>query len=586
MRKINFLLCGLIGLAMTACSGDEPNADGKPDDKGDGQGESFVALNIINANSGPRSRADEPTGTDENGDTAQKEDGSKYEDGTDAENTVTNARCYFFDKDGGAYTVNTTGENWSDFMPTPTSDVDDDNISKICKGTVVMAFDKKDNINDLPKKMVVVINIPDDTTPFDGTLSLTDLKEKLATYSKDELKSFGPGKTGFLMANSVYRTAADGDENPAKLACEIDIPEKAIQTSIELAEENPVDVYVERIAAKLTLAAAAEATDVTDMKFPLYAPTGEEGTSTKFTYNNKEVFAKILGFVPTELTNETYVVKDIDIKWTKESLGFTWNSPSRLRSFWAKSPAFKDANVFPDYKNIRRLINPFSFNDIVTKGLSEKYCLENTLSDNHTKVLVAAQLQDNEGNPIEMAEWNGIRCEKKDLPERIANLLKGNLYTDDKGENAVSANDIDFVAVEQDIEKGRYGVTPKLKEGENITYYEKDTTGKINEVSKENLKKYNATLAKAPTMIWTNGYCYYYVDIKHYGSTGSTGEYGVVRNHVYKTAIEKVVGLGTPVFDPTLEIIPELPAEKYSYIAARISILSWHIVNNSVILGK
>ena len=76
------------------------------------------------------------------------------------------------------------------------------------------------------------------------------------------------------------------------------------------------------------------------------------------------------------------------------------------------------------------------------------------------------------------------------------------------------------------------------------------------------------------------------MDIKHYGSENKPGEYGVVRNHVYKTSVTKVVGLGTPVFDPTLPIIPELPAEKYSYIAARINILSWHIVNNSVILGK
>ena len=77
MRKINFLLCGLIGLAMTACSGDEPNAGGKPDDKGDGKGESFIALNIVNANSGPRSRAGEPTGDNSNGDTDSKTDGSQ-----------------------------------------------------------------------------------------------------------------------------------------------------------------------------------------------------------------------------------------------------------------------------------------------------------------------------------------------------------------------------------------------------------------------------------------------------------------------------------------------------------------------------
>ena len=302
-------------------------------------------------------------------------------------------------------------------------------------------------------------------------------------------------------------------------------------------------------------------------------------------FGGKKIYAKILGFVPTELTDRTYIVKSIDPSWTKDGLGFTWNSPSRLRCFWATSLSVETDDIYPDYSNVQdKFINPFSFNEAKGK-MGEKYCLENTSSTNHTKLLVVAQLMDGTGadaNTVEIAEWNGTRCLLSELPARIAGLLKDEIYTDEEGTTAVNGTNIEFKPVDQNIAKGRYAVTPKLKDA---TYYKKNGE-EVTALSSTELANYNSSLAKAPTMIWKDGHCYYYVDIKHYGSENKPGEYGVVRNHVYKTSVTKVVGLGTPVFDPTLPIIPELPAEKYSYIAARINILSWHIVNNSVILGK
>lgn len=91
---------------------------------------------------------------------------------------------------------------------------------------------------------------------------------------------------------------------------------------------------------------------------------------------------------------------------------------------------------------------------------------------------------------------------------------------------------------------------------------------------------------------------YYFLDIRHLASPeieGLTpdkegykvadaakvpGFYGVVRNHVYKTTINSVFGLGTPVYDPDEVIIPQIPKDEEVYLAAEINILSWRIVDH------
>lgn len=81
-------------------------------------------------------------------------------------------------------------------------------------------------------------------------------------------------------------------------------------------------------------------------------------------------------------------------------------------------------------------------------------------------------------------------------------------------------------------------------------------------------------------LVWRDGMTYYYYEIIHNG-TGENATKGVVRNHIYKTTVTKIAGLGTPVYDPEQVIYPEKPDENDHYIAADIDILSWRVVNNS-----
>ena len=79
---------------------------------------------------------------------------------------------------------------------------------------------------------------------------------------------------------------------------------------------------------------------------------------------------------------------------------------------------------------------------------------------------------------------------------------------------------------------------------------------------------------------------YYFTSIKHKIGTEEARD-GVVRNHYYKVKITGITGLGTPVFDPSINIVPEEVVDDNSYVAAQINVLSWAVVaQQDVVLGQ
>ena len=101
----------------------------------------------------------------------------------------------------------------------------------------------------------------------------------------------------------------------------------------------------------------------------------------------------------------------------------------------------------------------------------------------------------------------------------------------------------------------------------------------------------NAIIGKvAPAKVWQQGATYYFTALEHVN-----GEDAVVRNHHYVVSISGVNGLGTPVYypdsytpaNPTIPQIPEpvIPDDEI-YLSAKINVLSWRLVGNSVVLGQ
>lgn len=113
--------------------------------------------------------------------------------------------------------------------------------------------------------------------------------------------------------------------------------------------------------------------------------------------------------------------------------------------------------------------------------------------------------------------------------------------------------------------------------GEETNVYQKNGEGQFELANKDEV---NAALKDYSAQIWEEGYCYYFTPIQHLGTS-----YGVVRNHMYQVNITDIVGFGTPVYNPSEEIVkPVQPTDDNSYLSAKVNILSRKVVNSSVTL--
>lgn len=179
----------------------------------------------------------------------------------------------------------------------------------------------------------------------------------------------------------------------------------------------------------------------------------------------------------------------------------------------------------------------------------------------------------------------------ENLKKQVA-LTFSQYYTSTDGStyNQLSEDDIDFKNPEGNMSK--YQVTPTLAAnatGTTKKYYIKTpgATSGFTEVEKSTVL---AAIEAAKAEVRKDGRAYYYVPIKHLGSKdalgkSTLGEYGIVRNHFYKITLTGIKGFGTPVYDPDKIVEPVVPTYEDTYLAARVQVLQWRVVNQNASLG-
>ena len=550
MKLSRFLVGTLACTLFAACSNEENSAINSGQEEGQ---LSYVAVNIVNAN---------PTGS--------RVEGGEYENGEGPENAITKARFYLFDASGNPYTV-TTNEapgtvaetNYVDITTLENQGKDEPNVESIKKGVLVF----KGTTTELPTSIVAVLNPPATLT---GSKSLSDLQTAIADYSST---------TSFVMSNSVY--ASEGTEVVAT-----NIIGKVAQNK-EDAEANPVDIYVERVLAKVRVT---------------FSNADKENQYKVSEDGEPAVYAKILGWAVTRTADKSNLLKDIDPAWDDMTLGFTWNDEPFHRSYWATTPA----TVTLEKKSQDEIINDQkpATPEGATNISVQRYCQENTKADEHTEVVVVAQLVNEEGNPNPIYKYFGEEHDsEEDILTLIANKYNNVYYTRTEGtslpeggteyeyKSFIKPDNIHFEATTPETGGEDYEAIAQLDDdalnGVTIYIENPDYTGsneKYIELTNAEAT-INEELAKNPAQIAKEGYVYYYTPIKHLGTTtGSTGEYGVVRNHIYDVTITDIKGYGTPIFDPDKDIDTTHPSNEEVYIAARINVLSWRVVSSDVTL--
>lgn len=570
MRIFKFFPLACAALMMSACSSDNDIEGGATKPGSDPQ---YLAVNIVNVGTTPTRAGD-------------------YENGTTEESKIKKVRFYFFNGDGSPYLIKNpnvegvTGGGSVNYLEADnsidtTTPGSTENVEKITQTVLVINGEQ----NAAPAAIVAVVN-PETVEPAtlkDGkTMRLSELRKAAVGqkfYKKDASKG---AVSDFVMSNSVYVNA--GEDVCASLVA------GHIATSPETAKAKPVDLYVERVVAKVTA-------NVDDKAF--VNGDGKNWDNTKYgtkkavgKIGDNEVYAVIEGWGLASENGKAEIEKQVDKSWTDGNLGFSpWTTSDYHRCFWEQSVAF-DAGIDGNQPVYH------SYNDFKAKMNDVLYTLPNTPSkkgidlqnNDLTKLVVAATLKykDSDGNwkNADICRYNGVQILGVDNLKKQVALTFSQYWTSTDGKNykQLSESDIDFK--DPDGTMQQYRVTPTLVNDPAKKYYTKTTTGTTPTFTFVEKSTVLEAIEASKAEIRNGGKAYYFVPIKHLGSKGEVTEYGIVRNHFYKITLSGITGFGTPVYNPDLVVKPVVPTYDDSYLAARVQVLQWRVVNQSANLGK
>lgn len=601
MKKFTMLssvLASALMLTVASCSSEDVAGGDSQNDKGT---TSFLAVNIENVGSAPASRSYE-------------QNKGTYEDGTADESKITNVRFYFFNGDGTPYLlVNKNSDNDSEKQPVnyleqkvETGGNDHDHTAETkTKAVLVLNGETK----AIPASVIAVINpeVLDNTTLHSGTMTLSELRTS-AIGSK-----FYDTTNGFVMSNSVYESAGQD-------VCSTPVANNVFASS-DAALKKPVDIYVERVNAKVNAKIDADyvRTNETEKAWSKNAEgkyqinvgnidvtTYAENTNATPTKKTYPVYAVVQGWQVADANGKAELCKQINTSWYAGQLGISpWTTSDYHRCFWSKSVPFTSGAqggvnqpVNPKFENIKQsLSGDFSTTPVYTLPNTPTEVIANptTSLNTLTKLIVAAKLvyKDDNGDykPAQICQYRGLtylgeEAVKKQIVGGFARYFKKTTTESGDVYKSIVASDIAFKTVVPGSPESsgvkNYEVVATLASTVGDLYVKNGETW--TKASKDDV---NAALAKETAQVRsTDGATYYYTPIKHLGEAGKLGEYGIVRNHSYQVTIQNIKGFGTPVYDPKKEIDPMVPSDENTYLAASIKVLSWRVVSSKVNLDQ
>ena len=580
------VLASALMLTIASCSSSDDITGGNGGENAEGS-TSYIAVNLKTVGNAPTGNARQTRYTDSQNGT--------YEDGVGVENKIKSVRFYFFNADGTPYILNNVNGkgNYIDREVKVNPGDQSQTVEGITETVLVLNGEN----HVAPASMLTVINpdINPELLQNGAALRWSVMRKELKGtkfYDNDH----------FMMSNSTYEEAGND-------LCTTQLTGKTYASSDD-AQSHPVNVYVERVNAKVNANVVGtnfekETADVIfdgvsmndnqKTKVGVLSLAKEDGTT-----DQKDIFAYIVGWGLASENRKAELFKQIDTqKFTDEILGISpWSSADYHRSFWSLSVPFggtgADKNEPVNYK----------FSEYTHKLGDAVYTLPNTptevIDDAHvynntlTKFVVAARLayKDADGSlqPAEICEYKGQEFLgtdnlKKTFVKEISRYYKKVPVAAGEPDKYVNLDpsDITFTTTAPSGTQAKdYEVFATLA-NPNLTLYEQKG-GVWNEVTDKS-GVYNM-LQGTPAEVRKGGMAYYYTTIKHLGEKGKLGEYGIVRNHSYQISLNSIKGFGTPVYNPEKIIVPAIPSNDKTYLAAKINVLSWRVVPSTVDLDK
>lgn len=542
MKKMLFVALAALGFA--ACDNSDLN-DGNNTHSGEVE-TSFIAINLNAVDNSTRA------------------EGGSYQEGLDAEREVKSAYFFFFNADGSAFPVTATsgpatapaagGVNWISASLT-NAGKEMDNVSDIKNAVLVLSTYE----GEYPNQIVAVLN----WVPTVGkAYSLDDL------YAATNIQGVD---NAFVMSNAVYSDGTNAVVGTPLTANDI-------YKDKTNALANPVTIYVERIAAKVTVTANG----VEENRFQVTKPVMLGGS-------NKDVYVQVKGWELHNDFTQSTLLKTIDPEWEDERLGFTWNDSPWHRCYWSTSLPFGEivTNDFPETFSLKLGATSdvnngtYAASTYTYVGENTNYTIDNTA--NCTKVILKAQLQektdDDTYEPLALARWYATYyAGEEDLRTAVANTIQYQYYWLESPDKYVKIAPEDLAVVKE----GNL-VKFQLSTEESKNWYVK-TGDTYTPKTEEEMNVLLGDIEKA--VYYENGETLYSVDIAHLGYVNSgnhLGDYGIVRNHIYNVVLNSFGGFGSPVYVPGANLeYPEDPTVTGDYVSAEVRVLSWRLVSQEV----
>lgn len=609
MKKSKLFLGALSLLAFAACSDDKTTNEPTPT----GNDEfAYIKVNILSALQGGRATTDED-----------------FQLGTPNENEIGNIVMIFYGSQG----------NYLSSASMAGGDITDANNGEMNNVELIKSAKVKVSLSGgtIPSYMMVYAN------PIDQS----DIKWSMNVIHEQTRETYRGSNGKFAMNNSVYFGPGihiDLEEN--KEAEKIRDLQRAIvvskenfyQTDAEESAAKEVKVYLERVAAKVTLHGTDTNTDLGT----------QEGTLDK-----KQLKFIVDGWGLNAEAKKCYLSKNLSLgKDFVETFSAIddqlkakfpdWNEPKKFRSYWAISTNYKVPTTaenisddgsyqYPyvsDQAGKNNILNYYNFNDFIEGGSKHvgignaAYTLENTRhsdlysADFKNSGLISAVVVGHytiNGNETDFY----VQGEKIYLEEdyliamaKAANVIvksDGSVLTEDDEKNLSNILEI-YHPTKPNVGDPTKGVeenlvTIRMKKTTDYTIFNdykfKDGSNEAEEISATNVDRINQILYNncGLTAMYKGGKAYFNIPIRHLADEPGEKEacppayYGVVRNHSYDISVNGFAELdfdtlGKGIRDPEDPIVPPTdPSDKFG-IKAKIRVLSWRLVKQNVTLGE
>ena len=567
--------------AMVACTNDDVLEN--PNENPALKGNSYLSVNLSMGNPTSRATQDEAfdNGTTEEAEVLDKNVVFLFYDASG--DYVTEGSIQYYDTTNGLTAPTDQGTKlvWKEQT--------DGSVERIADPVIVLGPTKV-----APAKVIAILN--------NNSLANTCITNKMSmsdTYDIVKNATNYETEAGFVMSNSTY---VEG----GAVVYASDIAPDQICESAAAAIANPVDIYVERVAAKVQMNYATTLAE--NGTYSNIFKLQSNAVDGKYMVDDQVATLKVK--VAGWTINATNATSSLVKKISSTNYFDNWNNAGIYRSYWAEDVNYsgvtkvaEDATPEP-WEHTGKSFEGLTYQTWADADLAGKhqtwngrvfYLNENTMDvpvirpndkTNATTLLVVGHILVNEGNNgTTLFTYKGGYYTEAKYKEILMGALSGFKKNDAEGKPVpLTADDFVWKEIKKEGQTTAYYKCKKV-DYQTVVLTPTFADGVTLADDKE-IKDIHTVLAGFETKLYDGGCCYYQIPIKHIfadadNNTDVCGEYGIVRNHSYQLTLNNITNIGGAIFDPENELLDHIPGEEDDYyIAAKLNVLAWRVVAN------